>query len=225
MRTDGTEPKQERVYGLLRADILRCDLRPGQLIIESELAERYGTSKTPVRQALSRLALEGMVDTLPRRGWMVRHITVRDVRHVYLLRRLLEPEAAAMAAGCATPDDITRLERIDEEQWTAGQEEMDFSLHSNFHLAVATLARVPRLTGILAGLHTHVQWFLRVQALDEDRVPRKHRHTELIAALRDHDAETAREVMTRNLAAADVRIANAIVGQPHDSRNAHQNPY
>jgi DNA-binding GntR family transcriptional regulator len=218
MRTDSAEPKQDRVHGLLRADILRCDLRPGQLIIESELAERYGTSKTPVRQALSRLAMEGMVDTLPRRGWMVRHITVRDVRHVYLLRRLLEPEAAAMAAERATPDDIARLERMDEEQWTAGHEEMDFSLHSNFHLAVAALARVPRLTDILAGLHTHVQWFLRVQALDEGQVPRKHRHTELLAALRDHGAEAAREVMNRNLAAADVRIANAIVGQPHDAK-------
>lgn len=207
------EPKQERVYGLLRADILRCELRPGQLIIESELAERYGTSKTPVRQALSRLAMENMVETLPRRGWMVRHITVRDVRHVYLLRRLLEPEAAAMAAEAATPDDITRLERLDEEQWTAGQEEMDFSLHSNFHLAVAALARVPRLTEILVGLHTHVQWFLRVQALDDGRMPRKHRHTELITALRDHDPKTAREVMTGNLAAADLRISNAIVGQ------------
>ncbi|GAA2454662.1 GntR family transcriptional regulator RoxY [Actinomadura vinacea] len=212
MKTDRPEPKQERVYGLLRADILRCDLRPGQLIIEAELAERYGTSKTPVRQALSRLAVENIVDTLPRRGWMVRHITVRDVRHVYLLRRLLEPEAAAMAAELATPDDIARLERLDEEQWTAGHEEMDFSLHSGFHLAVAELARVPRMTEILAGLHTHVQWFLRVQALDEGRVPRKHRHEKLLAALRDRDPRAARDVMTHNLAAADIRIANAIVG-------------
>lgn len=217
MTTDSAEPKQERVYGLLRADILRCELRPGQLIIEADLADRYGTSKTPVRQALSRLAMEGMVDTLPRRGWMVRHITVRDVRHVYLLRRLLEPEAAAMAAEIATPNDIARLERLDEEQWAAGREEMDFSLHSDFHLAVADLARVPRLSGILAGLHTHVQWFLRVQALDDEgHVPRKHRHTELIAAIRDRDAQAARNVMTRNLAAADVRIADAIVGRPHD---------
>ncbi|SDT17747.1 DNA-binding transcriptional regulator, GntR family [Jiangella sp. DSM 45060] len=185
--------KNERAYLALKADIVEGRLRPGQLIIEGELAERYALSKTPVRHALNRLEVEGMVEILPRRGSIVRFFSVRDVQHVYLLRRLLEPEAAALAAKRATPADVERLVEL-ESKAEAARADGDFSPGAAFHVAVAELARVPPLTAIIEGLQTKVQWFLRVQQLNGEPIPLQHPHGPLVDAIAAGDADQARAI-------------------------------
>ncbi|TDE08486.1 GntR family transcriptional regulator [Jiangella asiatica] len=185
--------KNERAYLALKADIVEGRLRPGQLIVEGELAERYALSKTPVRHALNRLEVEGMVEILPRRGSIVRFFSVRDVQHVYLLRRLLEPEASALAAKRATPEDVERLREL-EARAEAARIDGDFSPGAAFHVAVAELARVPPLTAIIEGLQTKVQWFLRVQQLNGEPIPLQHPHKPLIDAIAAGDADQARMI-------------------------------
>lgn len=192
-------PKNARAYSALKADIVSGYLRPGQLIIEAELAERYGTSKTPIRHALSRLELEGMVEILPRRGSIVRHVSVRDVQHVYLLRRLLEPEAAALATARATEADIERLVEL-EAKAEAARATGDFSPGASLHVSIAEIAGVPPLTEIIAGLHVKVQWFLRVQDLNGEPVPIRYSHTPLIKAIAAGDADAARRTCEEGLA-------------------------
>ena len=91
-------------YRALRDEILRCELAPGSRVVEGEIAERLGMSKTPVKKALGMLIHEGFVEVRPRHGYQVTEITLADVQEVYQLRQILEPAAAELAATNATPE-------------------------------------------------------------------------------------------------------------------------
>src|SRR5918997_618134 len=108
----------KRTYEALKQDVLTCALRPGAQIFEAELATRYGTSKTPVREALSTLVQEGLVQVLPRRGYLVAPITLRDVQEVFQLRLLLETAAAELAAEHITEEALRQLNALVEVRYT-----------------------------------------------------------------------------------------------------------
>src|SRR4051794_3237533 len=89
----------EQAVGILRREILTTRMRPGETLSESAVAQQLELGKAPVRAALARLAEEGLVQAVPRRGWIVSLVTIRDIHEVFGLRLLLEPEAARMATG------------------------------------------------------------------------------------------------------------------------------
>jgi DNA-binding GntR family transcriptional regulator len=87
-----------RIIERLREAILAQDLRPGSLLLEKEVAERFGVSKTPAREALSLLCEEGLVQLLPRRGYVVQKLSIDEIRDTFDLRLILEGSAAQRAA-------------------------------------------------------------------------------------------------------------------------------
>jgi DNA-binding GntR family transcriptional regulator len=93
---------------LLRADIISCVLRPGQQVVQSKLADKYQIGTTPIRDALHRLALENLVQPVPRSGYVITPITLSDIQEQFELRYLLESFAARMAAA-----DGPRQRRLD----------------------------------------------------------------------------------------------------------------
>ena len=98
---------RRELYDDIRRDIVGGTFRPGDLLRERELAAKYGVSKTPVREALSLLAQEEMVKAVPRAGYMVTQLTMRDVQEVYHLRLTMEPMAARLeGATHDIPADI-----------------------------------------------------------------------------------------------------------------------
>jgi DNA-binding GntR family transcriptional regulator len=98
----------------LRHAIMRLDLAPGAPVSEMQLVERFGFSKAAVRAALARLRADGLVLAEPRRGHVIAPLTIRDVREIYDLRLLLEPPAAAAAAGRIPPDELAHLRALSE---------------------------------------------------------------------------------------------------------------
>src|SRR5215510_5376137 len=100
----------DRAYERIRHDVISCLLAPGTEISETQLCEHYKLGKAPVRMALNRLAHDGLVRAIPRRGYMVSPVTVRDIHDVFELRLMLEPAAARMAAGKV---DSVRLQAFD----------------------------------------------------------------------------------------------------------------
>jgi len=96
------------VHSLL-ADVFLGRLRAGQHLVTQELADRFGVSHTPIREALIALAGNGIVDLLPNRGAVVRRVTAREVREVCQVRRLLECQAARSACGRIAPADLDAL--------------------------------------------------------------------------------------------------------------------
>lgn len=104
----------ESAYDLLVEKIRQGVFAEGQSLRAEHLASLLGVSRTPVREALSRLAAEGVVEIKPHRGARLRVLTRSDVEAIYSLRSLLEPYAAGMAARHATPDELDELERINQ---------------------------------------------------------------------------------------------------------------
>lgn len=98
----------------LRHAIARLELAPGSPVSEAQLVARFGFSIAAVRGALARLRVEGMVVSEPRRGHVIAPLTLRDVREIYALRLLLEPPAAAAAAGRIAPAELARLRALAE---------------------------------------------------------------------------------------------------------------
>src|SRR3970040_1475183 len=89
----------DRAYERIRHDIISCLLAPGTEISEAQLCSHYKIGKPPVRMALNRLAHDGLVRAIPRRGYRVTPVTVKDVHDVFELRLMLEPPPARTAAG------------------------------------------------------------------------------------------------------------------------------
>ena len=104
---------QPRVRDLLEEAILEGELKPGERLRAEALAQRFGTSRTPIREALLQLEAQGLVEVEPNRGAVVRTFDRDDLLDLYEVRALLEPAAAARAAHAASrPHDIERLEAL-----------------------------------------------------------------------------------------------------------------
>ncbi|WP_145135745.1 GntR family transcriptional regulator [Roseomonas gilardii] len=128
----------------LRGEIIDCRLRPGETLAEGSTAQRLGLGKAPIRAALARLAEEGLVEAVPRRGWVVSLVTIRDIHEVFDLRLLLEPEAARRAAGRVASGDTTLAEARQRSMAAATLVERLEARH-DFHRRVATLSGNERL--------------------------------------------------------------------------------
>ena len=94
--------QSERVRATLRSQIVRAELKPGAVVLESQLADEHGVSKTPVREALQMLMVEGFVTVLPRKGYMISSLNYHDIREVMDLRLMLEPPLLRAAARDVT---------------------------------------------------------------------------------------------------------------------------
>ena len=125
----------------LRQRIFRRELEPGSWIDELKIAEDFGISRTPLREALKVLAAEGLVTMKVRRGAYVTEMSEKDLRDVYHLLSLLESDAAGVVARTATPEQLQTLQRLHQELADAVNErERFFALNEHFHLQLLEMA-------------------------------------------------------------------------------------
>ena len=189
----------DRAYMRLREEIITCALRPGTDIGEQELAARLSMSKTPVREALARLTLEGLVEAFPRRGYRVTPVTVKDITDIFTVRKALEGVAAELAAQRMTDAELDDLEALSHE--TYGQDRnlpvLDFVAANNrFHAGIARGARVPRLHALITGYLEECTRLFHMGATIRDVTPETEEdHKRIVAALRARDGAAAREAI------------------------------
>jgi DNA-binding GntR family transcriptional regulator len=205
----------ERAYGILKREIITGALAPGAPILEGVLAARLGVSKTPVREALKRLELEGLTSVMPRVGYVVTPVSVGDVRSLFELRLMLEPPAAELAADRIPPELLDELDRLAQVSFAdAGRDTYAGLLEVNtcFHLGVVRGADNPRLTETLSRLLAEMERVLHlaVHLRDASDVIVRD-HLEIVRALRDRDGRRARRVSERHLLASRQRVLQAIL--------------
>jgi len=205
-----------RAYEALKQDILTCELRPGAQIFEGELAARYGTSKTPVREALNLLGQEGLVQVLPRRGYLVAPVTLRDVQEVFHLRLLLETAAAELAAERITEEQLRQLNALVAVRYTY-RDRASYSrfLRANraFHVAVAAASGNGRLAAFVGKLLEDMERILHLGLdLRDSAEEMAAEHAALVDALLKGDAALARRVVTEQLQNSRKRVLEALVG-------------
>lgn len=207
----------ERAVDAVRELILRGDVAAGARLGEAELAERLGVSRTPVREALSRLAAEGLVEIVPNRGARVSSWTVSELEAVFELRAALEPRLTALAVPQAADADVDDLEALATGMLDVGtpgpDQDLDaiVGLNRAFHGRLVALADHPAVATALAGA-IHAPIVLRnFHAYDDASLRRSlAHHCEIVAAVRAGDPAWAHAVMTahiHNARAVMVRVA------------------
>ena len=210
----------ERALHALRELILGGDLAPGARLGEVELAERLGVSRTPVREALSRLAAEGIVEIQPNRGARVTTWTVAELEGVFELRSAIEPQLTAYAVPNASFADLDELDDLAHRMVDVGSpgphQDLDalVPLNRAFHDRLVALAAHPTLATALAGA-IHPPIVLRnFHAYDEASLRRSlAHHVEIVAALRAGDPTWARAVMTAHIHNARAVMVRAATNQ------------
>jgi DNA-binding GntR family transcriptional regulator len=184
---------QDAVLVALRSDILTGRLGPGDQIVQEVLAERYGVSRVPIREALKTLESEGQVVYHPHRGYFVAELSVADLLEVYRLRAILEAEAIRHAVPSLGNDDVDALAELLAEVDTAGGDGDVIAMtaaNRRFHFAIFDASGLPRLSRILRQLWeaTDAYRALYFQAAgNRDRVARE--HAAMLVALRARDAD------------------------------------
>ncbi|MDB5857321.1 MAG: GntR family transcriptional regulator [Ramlibacter sp.] len=187
----------EEVAELLRQRIFRRELEPGSWIDEVKLAQEYGISRTPLREALKVLATEGLVTMKVRRGAYVTEVSDRDLAEVYHLLSLLESDAAAVVAGQATDAGLKELQALHAELEAAvGNREQFFAINERFHMRLLELANNRWRNQMVADLRKVMKLNRHNSLLKSGRIQESlAEHRALMAALAARDAQAAMQRM------------------------------
>jgi DNA-binding GntR family transcriptional regulator len=193
---DRPVPLRQSVYEILVELVVSGALRPGQHLVESELARQLGVSRQPVREALHRLEAEGWIDLRPSQGAYVHVPTDKEVDQLIDVRELLEGATARLAARAATPEAVASLRAMWQEGMAAvesGDVAAAVAANNAFHAAVAAVAGNTVLEELSEIVGRRVRWHYRQVA-----PARGHQswseHAELVAAIEAGDEDRAAAV-------------------------------
>lgn len=192
-RTDLTQ----QTYKVLKDRILRRQLKPKERINVDEVAQRLGVSRTPVTDALKRLAVEGLVDIQPRRGTFVSSLTAEDVAELFDVRAVIELYAAKRLLRDGKSEEYLRRIQLPMEQMRQASASGDYRDYPafmdgdrDFHVTLVDLAGNSRLSSLYARLNVHIQ-VSRAHYLNtvQDAMQALHEHDLIIEAFRAKDAK------------------------------------
>ncbi|MCP2169340.1 GntR family transcriptional regulator [Goodfellowiella coeruleoviolacea] len=199
-RVQRPAPLRQAVYDALVELIINGTLKPGQHLVELELAELLGVSRQPVREALQRLQTEGWVDLRPAQGAFVHLPTEAEADQLLGVRSVLETYSARLAAQQADAQDVERLWELQREGERAlADDDVDglVSTNARLHAFITELSGNAVLAELIALVDRRVRWYYTPIAR-----PRGHdswaEHAELIRAIAAGDADTASQVMNRH---------------------------
>ena len=184
--------------------ILKNQLVPGQKLIQEDLADRLGVSRTPLLAAFSKLEKELLVESRPRRGYYVKKLSLDEELNIFDIRLRLEPLGAGQAAGRARPADIRRLGRLTEEfiaNPEASFNEYDYAFHNQIMLASGNdmLYRIVSSFNLIS--------LSNQEGLVKDPATSVADHRLLIGALKRSDAESAEIIMLDHIRRGRERLA------------------
>lgn len=214
-------PAQDAVLVGLRTDILTGDLGPGDQVVQEVLAERYGVSRVPVREALKMLEAEGQVVYHPHRGYFIAELSVGDLLEVYRLRSLLEAEALRVAVPALTEPDVDAIAALSADVDRAATADDVLAMtaaNRRFHFAMFDAAGLPRLSRLLHQLWDATDAYRALyfqQEANRSRVADEHcgivealragqpqRVIDLHEAHRANSVDTVRAILERQLGPA-----------------------
>ncbi|WP_329216244.1 GntR family transcriptional regulator [Streptomyces sp. NBC_01485] len=183
---------RERVLGTLRQEIISGRLRPGDRLVERELADRFGVSRVPVREAIRALVAEGFVLFETPRRTVVRRLSPTDVQELFELREALEVYAAGLAAARATPEDLAELRELlasAASATEAGDAEAITAVNTRFHDRLLAMAGNTLLISVMEPVGGRLQWLTR---RNEEWPQLLTEHQDLYDAIASGDPERAR---------------------------------
>jgi DNA-binding GntR family transcriptional regulator len=191
-------------YNMILAAIDRGDYAPGARLVETELAERFGFSRTPIREALGRLETQGVVAHDGRRGMVVASLDHDQLGELYEVRAVVEGLAARLAARHAAPEEIALLRQIVEE--SRGYADNPAALRENntrFHRQIHLASRNRYLNGMLGGVRRSMALLTRASLADPGRGEATvTEHDAIVRAIEARDEDTADVAARRHISNA-----------------------
>jgi len=197
--------KKDQAYQFIKQAIISGDLVSGNIYSLNDLSDMIKISSTPTREALLVLECEGMIDPIPRTGYMVTPITISDVLELFHLRKVLEIEGIRLAVDHITKEDINFLEKNNqlESQLSKDTDQNEnnedyihaYRLNTEFHLRIAHRSGNFRLEDLIKEILTEME---RISARDPF-IAYPEQHVAIIKALKDHDSDAAIIAMKEHL--------------------------
>lgn len=201
---------RDQAYDALKQMIVRCELRPGEALTVTDLAEALGLGRTPVIQAIDRLTVDGMVEVMPRKGIVVSPISMHDFVEIVEMRLLNEAQAVRWAAERASSADLARLAANVEATWKAaraGSLEDMIDGDREFHRLISRATRNTILAEFMSNLHDRSLrfWFISLRMPDHNlRVCEQ--HAAILDGLRRADPEAAEKAMIEHIRAFSANL-------------------
>lgn len=210
-------PLRDVVFNTLRQAILKGELAPGERLMEIQLAERLGVSRTPIREAIRKLELEGLVLMIPRKGAEVAKISEKSLRDVLEVRRSLEGLAIELACQRMTSEDIDELEEKQEEFQKAIEKgkameiaETDEAYHDVIYKGTCN----DRLIQMINNLREQMYRYRLEYIKDEDkRQVLLLEHENILSALKQRKTEEAKEAMREHIDNQEITVSKNIKEQ------------
>jgi DNA-binding GntR family transcriptional regulator len=203
---DGPASLAQQLYESVKREIVEHRLRPETILAEATLAEQYGVSRAPAREALKRLATLGFVRVVPRVGYIVSSVSVRDFDEIFALRLVLEPLAVELAVPRLGDGDAVRLEQLARRVWEipfrprAEHGALLAQVNADFHRAISRIAGNSRLEQTIGGLIDELERFMHLLAYSDAVSSLMNQHMLLLETMRSGDARAAALLMREQLA-------------------------
>ena len=204
----------EQAYQAIQTDILTCKLEPGSQIAQNQLMENYDFGITPVREALKRLESEGFVRTIPRYGYIVTPVTLKDVEELYEMRSILEGAGIRLAIQRATDLQIEQLEKFAEMTYvykdTASYQRF-LEKNNTFHYSIALAGGNRKLAEALLNLlNQMIRIFNLGLDLRDSAEEMQTEHVALIRAIQSRDSSLAEKIAIDQINRSRQRVVQMI---------------
>ncbi|SMB86667.1 transcriptional regulator, GntR family [Desulfonispora thiosulfatigenes DSM 11270] len=207
VQLDGYKPLREIVFETLRDAIINQTLRPGERLMEIQLAEEMGVSRTPVREAIRKLELEGFAVMVPRKGAYVAGISIKDINEVFEIRGALEVLAVGLAAQRITEEEIEEIQRHlikETEETEANNLRSIVEIDTTFHDLLYKAARNQKLLQIINNLQEQLHRFRSASLARPGRgMVALEEHKKIIEALIARDVDLAKQLAKTHIEKAE----------------------
>lgn len=210
-------PLRDVVFNTLREAILKGDLKPGERLMELQLAAKLGVSRTPIREAIRMLEQEGLAVTMPRKGAEVAKMTLKDMEDVLEIREALDELAVRIACEKITDEQMKRLtdaKDLFETSTRSGDVKMIAEADVGFHDVIYEATGNPKLETLLNNLREQVYRYRVEYIKDPQNYPVLIReHEAILLALKERNVKKAENAMHEHVANQAVAVKNVIQQQ------------
>lgn len=213
-------PQGNAAYAQLLSDLREGRLSPGDRLRETELAERLGVSRTPVREAIRQLEADGIVAHVPRQGASIRTLDYAEVMELYEMRAVLEGTGARLAARAASDIEVEELCDMNRQLAALGNVPDAFALNRQFHSALLEAARNRFLTRSVQALQKALLILGPTTLTESDRAEQAvEEHTRILDAILDRDGARAELAMRSHIEAAQRVRVRSLRARPDKGPN------
>jgi len=205
-----------KIYKEIRRSIIMGHRKPGERLDIEEIARQYNTSITPVRDALQMLTQEGLVSIKPRSGYFVTRMTLKQLRDMMELRKILELAAVERAAMRITPAQIQELRSV--HAGYTGDDDVSYDRYTDenrkFHVTIAIASGNLELAEMIGRLHDRLARFMVLRHAGQSQ---EYTHARVVDALEKHDPEAAKRALLDDIEVSHDEIIDEIIEEKADS--------